>query len=75
MLSRTLLTLLSNGLVIMTCESIRLRPKKMVICFRRDVTFVDYLPYIYMNGNYIERVSQANVLGETISPDLTCTCR
>ena len=47
------------------------KTKEMVICFRRDRTFVDSLPYyIYMNGNYIERVSQAKVLGVTISSDL-----
>ena len=47
------------------------KTKEMVICFRRDRTFVDFLPYIYMNGNYIERVSQTNVLGVTISYDLS----
>ena len=47
------------------------KTKEMVICFRRDRIFVDSLPYIYMNGNYIERVSQANVLGVTISSDLS----
>jgi len=29
------------------------KTKEMVICFGRDKTFVDSLPYIYMNGNYI----------------------
>ena len=47
------------------------KTKEMVICFRRERIFVDSLPYIYMNGNYIERVSQANVLGVTISSDLS----
>ena len=47
------------------------KTKEMVICFRRDRTFVDSLPYIYMNGNYIERVSQAKVLSVTISSDLS----
>ena len=47
------------------------KTKEMVICFRRDRTFVDSLPYIYMNGNYIERVSQAKVLDVTISSDLS----
>ena len=47
------------------------KTKEMVICLRRDRTFVDSLPYIYMNGNYIERVSQAKVLGVTISSDLS----
>ena len=31
---------------------------EMVICFRKDKTFVDSLTYIYINGNNIERVSQ-----------------
>jgi hypothetical protein len=49
------------------------KTKEMVICFGRDRTFVDSLPYyIYMNGNYIERVSQAKVLGVTTSSDLKC---
>ena len=65
LLSRILLTLLSSGLVIMT------KIIEMVMCFRRDSTFVDSLLHIYMNGNYIERVSQAKVLGVTISPDLS----
>ena len=47
------------------------KTKEMVICFRRDRTFVDSLPYIYMNGNYIEKVSQAKVLGVTISSHLS----
>ena len=46
------------------------KTKEMVICFRRDNTFVDSLPHIYMNGNYIERVSQAKVLGVTISSSI-----
>ena len=55
----------NNGIRINTTKT-----KEMVICFRRDRIFVDSLPYIYMNGNYIERVSQAKVLGVTISSDL-----
>ena len=46
------------------------KTKEMVISFRRDRTFVESVPYIYMNGNYIERVSQAKVLGVTISSDI-----
>ena len=43
----------NNGMRINTTKT-----KEMVIYFRRDRTFVDdSLPYIYMNGNYIERVS------------------
>ena len=56
----------NNGMRINTTKT-----KEMVICFRRDRTFVDSLPYIYMNGNYIERVSQAKVLGVTVSSDLS----
>ena len=69
-LSRILLIFLSNGLIIMTCVSIRLRPKKW-LCFRRDRTFVDSLPYIFMNGNYIERPSQEKILCVTILSDLS----
>ena len=47
------------------------KTKEMVICFRRDRTFVDSLPYIYMNGNYIEIVSQAKVYGVNISSHLS----
>ena len=46
------------------------KTKEMVICFGRDRT-LDSLPFIYMNGNYIERVSQAKVLGVIISSDLS----
>ena len=47
------------------------KTKEMVICFRRDITFVDFLLYIYMNGNYIERVSRAKInFGITISSPL-----
>ena len=31
---------------------------KEMVCFRRERTFVDSLPYIYMNGNYIECLKQ-----------------
>ena len=47
------------------------KTKEMVICYIRDRAFVDSLPYIYMNGNYIERVYQAKILGVTISSDLS----
>ena len=43
----------------------------MVICFLRDILFVDSLPCIYMNGNYIERVSQAKFFGVTLSSNLS----
>ena len=67
MLSRILLTFVEQW----SCNNdMRISTKEMVICFRRDRTFVDSLPYIYMNGNYTERVSQAKVLGVTISSDL-----
>ena len=47
------------------------KTKEMVVCFRRGRTFIYYLPYIYMNGNQIERVSQAKLFGVTISSDLS----
>ena len=56
----------NNDMRINTTET-----KEMVICFRRGRTFVDYLPYIYMNGNYTERVYQAKLLGVTVSSDLS----
>ena len=47
------------------------KTKEMAICFRKDRTFVDSLPYVYMNGNYVERVSQAKVFSVTISSELS----
>ena len=32
-------------------------------------TFVGFMPYIYINWNYIERVSQAKVVGVTVASD------
>ena len=43
----------------------------MVIYFCRDRTYVESLPYIDINGTDIERVTQAKVLGVTISSDLS----
>ena len=40
--------------------------KNMVICFCKDRTYVESLPYIDINGTDIERVTQAKVLGGTI---------
>ena len=42
----------------------------MVICFCKDRMYVESLQYININGTDIERVTQAKVLGITISPDL-----
>ena len=44
--------------------------KEMVICLCRSRTYVESLPYIDINGTDIERVTQAKVLGVTISSDL-----
>ena len=46
------------------------KTKEMVICFCKDRTYVESLPYIDINGTDIERVTQAKVLGVTISSDL-----
>ena len=43
----------------------------MVICFCKDRTYVEYLPYIDLNGTDIERGTQAKVIGVTISSDLS----
>ena len=45
----------------------------MVLCFCKDRTYVESLPYIDINGTDIERVTQAKVLGVTISSDLSWT--
>ena len=63
LLSRILLTLLSNGLVIMTCASIRVRPRKGL--------HVSVKTYIDINGNDAEGVSKADVLGVTITSQLS----
>ena len=47
------------------------KTKEMVICFRKDRIFIDSLPYIYINGNNIERVSQAKVSDVTTSSHLS----
>ena len=47
------------------------KTKEMVICFRKDRIFIDSLPYIYINGNNIERVSQAKVPDVTTSSHLS----
>ena len=44
---------------------------EMVICFCKDRTYVKSLPYIDINGIAVERVTQAKVLGITISSDLS----
>ena len=43
----------------------------MVICFCKDRTYVESLPYIDINGTDIERVTQAKVICVTISSVLT----
>ena len=47
------------------------KTKEMVICFCKDRTYVESLPYIDINGTDIERVTQAKVVGVTISSDLS----
>ena len=43
----------------------------MVICFCRNDTHVASIPRIFIDNNDIERVTQAEVLGVTLSSDLT----
>ena len=45
--------------------------KRMVICVCRNDNHVAYIPRIVIYNNYIERVTQATVLGVTLSSDLT----
>ena len=43
-----------------------IKTKEMVICLCKDRTYVEYLPYIDINGTDIERVTRAKVIGVTI---------
>ena len=43
-----------------------------MLCFCKDRTYVESLLYININGNDDERITQAKVLGVTISSDLCC---
>ena len=43
----------------------------MVVCFCRNDNYVASIPRIVIDNNYTERVSQAKVLGVTLSSDLT----
>ena len=45
--------------------------KYMVICFCKDRTYVESLPYIDINVTDIERVSQAKLIAVIISSDLS----
>ena len=47
------------------------KTKEMMICFCRDETHVTATPTVVIDGNTIERVTQAKVLGVTISADLS----
>ena len=46
------------------------KTKEMVICFCRNGNHVASIPRIVINNNNIERVTQAKVLGVTLSSDL-----
>ena len=47
------------------------KTKEMVICFCRNVNHVASIPRIVIDNNDIARVTQAKVLGVTLSSDLT----
>ena len=51
------------------------KTKVMVICFYKYRTYVEYLSYIDINGTAIERVTQAKVIGVTISSHLNWNAR
>ena len=47
------------------------KTKKMIICFCRNDNHVASIPRIVIDNNDIERVTQANVLGVTLSSALS----
>ena len=47
------------------------KTKEMIICFCRNDNHVASIPRIVLDDNYIDRVTQANVLGVTLSSDLS----
>ena len=47
------------------------KTKEMIICFCRNDNHVASIPRIILDDNDIERVTQANVLGVTLSSDLS----
>ena len=65
LLSRILLTFLCNGFVIMICASIQVRPNKLLVYVSvKTEHLIDSLPYIYINGNNVDRVS---IIGQDIN--------
>ena len=64
---RIQLILFRSGLAIMICV---LRQQKW-LCFCKDKTYVESLPYIDINGTDIERATQAKVICVTVSSDLS----
>ena len=47
------------------------KTKEMIICFCRNDNHVASIPRIVLDNNDIERVTQAKVLGVTLSSDLS----
>ena len=47
------------------------KSKEMVICFTPDENFRNFIPSIVINGNIVETVEYAKLLGVTLSNDLT----
>ena len=47
------------------------KSKEMVICFTPDEKFRNYIPSIVIDGNIVETVEYAKLLGVTLSNDLT----
>ena len=46
------------------------KSKEMVICFTPDENFRNYIPSIVIDGNIVETVEYAKLLGVTSSNDL-----
>ena len=52
-------------------NDMRINAKEMIICFCRNDNHVASIPRIVLYDNDIERVTQAKVLGVTLSSDLS----
>ena len=56
----------------MNCMKINSKKsKEMVISFAQDVNFINSVPNIVIEGNAVERVDHAKLLGVILSSDLS----
>ena len=52
-----------------------IQKKEMVICFLKGRTCIEFLPYLYINKNSMERISQTKAFGVNISPEISWNAR